>query len=135
MKPTLLIGLGGALGALSREALALFVAQRVPTLWFWLGTFTVNAIGCFLIGWLSFRWLHPRVAPSAANHERQHVGLHFGITGFLGGFTTFSSYLLDSLRLFELHAPVAAVGQLIASVLLGVVMVRLGLRVGGWQPS
>jgi fluoride exporter len=86
------IGLGSALGGMARYWLSGLVAERVGETFPW-GTVTVNATGCFVIGLFAAltdpdgRWLvHPTT--------RQFV-----MVGVLGGYTTFSSFSLQTLNL------------------------------------
>lgn len=113
------IALGGALGSVMRF-LSVTAAARVLGAGFPYGTLGVNVLGSFVIGGLAV-WL---------------VGARAGvspvlITGFLGGFTTFSAFSLDALRLWEAGAAGAAAGYVLASVgfslgavWLGAVLVR-----------
>jgi len=95
----LYVALGGALGAVLRFGVALAVA-------FPFGTLAVNLLGSFLIGvvWVLF----------AARGWQ--AGLPFVLTGVLGGFTTFSAFSLDTLRLVEAGRFGAAGGYVAASV-------------------
>jgi CrcB protein len=81
-----------------------------------LGTLLVNVVGCFLLGVLVARW-------PEARWLRPFVG-----TGVLGGFTTFSTFALETDRLLD-HAPLVAVLYLGSSLLLGLGAAALGLRV------
>jgi fluoride exporter len=112
------IGAGGALGALARWAVAETLPHdsgRFP----W-DTFLTNVAGCFLIGVLMVlvveRW--PR---------RALVRPFFG-TGILGGFTTFSTYSLDTRTLFAAGRPGVALAYLAGTLALGLVAVVAGLR-------
>src|SRR5688500_8345514 len=81
---------GGALGAMARHALNLFVTQRLAATAFPAGIFIVNVLGSCAIG---------PIAAAAAGirlHLTQPMRA-FLIIGFLGGFTTFSSFSLDTL--------------------------------------
>lgn len=96
------VSLGGGLGALARHG----AAQVVPEVWVTLG---VNLLGCGLIGALvvictEVRRTHPLVRP-------------FLGTGVLGGFTTFSSYALDTRRLWAAGEAAAASGYLLGTLL------------------
>jgi CrcB protein len=79
-----LVAMGGALGSVARYGLSVLL-RPWGTNWPW-GTFSANAIGSFLIGvayvWLERKWPEGRL---------------FLITGFLGGFTTFSAFSLENL--------------------------------------
>jgi CrcB protein len=84
-------------------------------------TFTINVSGCFAIGFLSVllsRWLpHPDI--------RLMV-----IVGFLGGYTTFSSYAFESLTLVERGEPALALGYVVGSLVAGLIAVTLGVGLG-----
>lgn len=104
-----LVALGGATGSLARWA----VAEAVPGPW---ATLVVNLSGCLLIGLLA-GWLvvrHPRL--------RLLVGI-----GFLGGYTTFSTHLLDAHLLGDPLRAAAYVGGTLAGCLLAA---AVGLRAG-----
>ena len=116
------IALGGALGALARfgtQALALrLVGPGFPV-----GTLAVNVLGSFLMGvaavWLATR-LGGRFQPLV-------------MVGFLGAYTTFSTYALDVLTLWERGAGGQAVVYALGSVMLSVAACLAGLALArGW---
>lgn len=110
MNITLLaIAVGGALGALARFAVAQGVALYWPNL-FPLGTLLVNLLGSLSIGILFGVWLKRPELPAL---------LQQGIfIGFLGAFTTFSSFSLDTLRLMENGEGLIALSYVLLSVCL-----------------
>lgn len=116
------IALGGALGALLRFA----VASRVTLLWpgpFPFGTLAVNVCGSFLMGLI--------VSVAAARSEGMLVSsLPFLTVGLMGGFTTFSAFSLDTIRLIEEGEMVSAFGYVTASVVFSLVGLALGLWIG-----
>lgn len=87
----LMVALGGALGALCRYGAAGAVQARLPATTFPWGTLGVNVAGCFLIGTV---W----VAALEHGALRPETRL-LAMTGFLGGFTTFSAFGLETVRL------------------------------------
>ncbi|CAM2867210.1 fluoride efflux transporter CrcB [Helicobacter felis] len=112
--------LGGALGA----SLRYFVGKIAPTkLWIWqsfpVGTFSVNVIGCFVIGFAG------HLALKSVLSDKMSV---FFITGVLGGFTTFSSFGLDTLKLLQKQAFSEAIAYVLGTNILGLVCVALGWR-------
>jgi CrcB protein len=125
--PYLLVGIGGFLGAnarflLARWADALFGA-RFP-----LGTFAANMSGSFLLGMLG-ALLADRALPNS-----DAVRLALGV-GFLGAFTTFSTFEFETHALFEDGSWLAATTNLFASLFLGLVAVRAGiLAARTWLP-
>jgi CrcB protein len=82
--PAQFVGIGGAIGAVSRY----LVGQAVPSEQFPFGTLVVNVLGSFALGLLTF---------VAASTE---VGLLVG-TGICGSFTTYSSFSVETVRLWE----------------------------------
>lgn len=110
--PTLaLVALGGALGALARAAIVgAFDGQP------WWGDLIVNITGCLAIGYLL---VVLRGSPRAA------TWMPLAITGFLGGFTTFSALAIDAVVLLEV-APWSAAGYLAATLTVGLLAVPVG---------
>lgn len=114
----MLIGLGGMLGTLLRYFVS-GLAHRLYGGTFPLGTLTVNAVGCFLIG----------IVMSLVEH-RQALGPDvraFVIVGILGGFTTFSAFGYETWDLLRRGAPHLAVLNAGANVVIGIVAVGLGM--------
>lgn len=91
MKQILVIFLGGGFGALSRFGLSKVLAEHAGTL-FPVGTFTINVFGSFVMGFL-FGFFDRMLVPSDLRA--------FLTIGFLGAFTTFSTYALESVRLMQ----------------------------------
>lgn len=91
MSKILLIGLGGGLGAIARYWLSAYVQQATHTATFPIGTLVVNTLGCFIIGLLSY------LADVRGMFTPEMRMLTF--TGFLGGFTTFSTFGNETLAL------------------------------------
>ncbi|HEY6571348.1 MAG TPA: fluoride efflux transporter CrcB [Candidatus Limnocylindrales bacterium] len=121
----LLVGLGGFGGAVLRWLVDGWVSERNPSA-FPLGTFVVNLTGSFVLGVL-FAWVLERdVLPP-------DVRLPL-MVGFLGAYTTFSTFMLESWRLVEEGAYGLAMANLVGSVVLGLVAVVAGLAVGRLVP-
>jgi CrcB protein len=115
----LLVFLGGGLGATARHAAnRAGLALLGPGFPWW--TFAVNVVGCFLIGLL---------AGLFGSLETGHNARLFLITGFLGGFTTFSAFSLDALTLWERGAPLQAGLYILGSVILSLIAAAVGLMV------
>lgn len=111
----LILALGGALGTLARYGLNGLISQRLAT--FPLGTMIVNITGCFVIGLL---------APLALRPEWRL----FLMVGFCGGYTTFSSYGLQTLDLARDNEWLYLAGNIIGSNVLGLLAVYLGVVSG-----
>jgi CrcB protein len=114
----LVLGIGalGGIGSMARFALHRGVTAADPRD-FPFGTFIANVAGAFLIGLLS--------GASDPGDLRTLLGL-----GFLGGFTTFSTWMYESTRLASDGAPRAATMNVAISVGAGLVAVTLGVALG-----
>jgi fluoride exporter len=120
-----LVGVGGFAGAVTRRALDLWVSDRSAT-GFPLGTLVINLSGSFLLG-LLFAWAIERdVLPREVRGPL--------MIGFLGAYTTFSTWMLESWRLLEDGAWQLAALNLVGSVVLGLIAVLGGLAVGRLLP-
>ncbi|MFP5224780.1 MAG: fluoride efflux transporter CrcB [Actinomycetota bacterium] len=107
----LAIGIGGALGALARYGVDLSVARRTEALFPW-ATLAVNVSGSFALGLLFVLLIEDGTGPDWLR------GLL--ATGFLGAFTTFSTFSVQTVALAERGHSALAIGYIFASVLLGV---------------
>lgn len=105
----LAVGLGGAVGAISRYLLGLLVPKLDNG--FPLATFAVNLVGCILIG------LIVGIIGKYGNLEPRLV--LFLQTGICGGFTTFSTFSLETLTLLEEGRYTVAVLYIVLSIVLG----------------
>lgn len=115
----ILVTLGGACGSLMRYAITLAAANLLGERFPW-GTIGINVAGSFLIAFYGTLTLPDGAAP-ASTDLRLLV-----MVGFCGGFTTFSSFSLQTLALMRGGAWGAAGGNVIGSVLLCVGAAALG---------
>ena len=117
MLNVLLVALGGGLGAASRFGVSLAVPARADA---WpVATFGINVVGSLAIGVLA-GWLSSR--GDAGEPWRLFLGV-----GVLGGFTTFSAYSLETIRMIERNDWVGASTYSIGSVIAGLIAVAIGL--------
>lgn len=114
-----LVGVGGAVGAIARYALNMHVARVFPSSWP-LGTLAANVIGGALMGVLVGVLAHR----GDADQERWRLLLGVGV---LGGFTTFSAYSLELVLMIERRAWGQALAYGLGSAMLSVGAVFLGL--------
>ena len=115
------IGVAGFLGAVSRYCLDGVVTGVTGAGFPW-GTLVVNVSGCFLIGLLT-TVLTDRLLP--------HPDLRVAVTiGFIGAYTTFSTFAYESLRQLEDGAVALATANIIGSVVLGVAAAWVGVVAG-----
>jgi CrcB protein len=116
----LIVFLGGGLGAALRHGVNIGAARLVGTAFPW-GTLTVNVVGSFVMGLLT-AWFAFEGSPS------QHWRL-FLTTGVLGGFTTFSTFSLDSVLLYERGELGLAALYIVVSIVAGVGGLVAGLAI------
>jgi fluoride exporter len=119
MQAYLLVGAGGALGAMSRYGFSLFVGRFHNGL-FPLATFGVNVIGSLIMG-LLIGFL-AKATPGWQPEARLLVAV-----GVLGGFTTFSSFSLDVVTLIERGSLITAAFYAVASMIVAVLALFAGL--------
>ncbi len=115
---------GGALGSVSRYVLGTWVQNASNSIDFPYGTLTVNLIGCFVIGFLS------QLAEARGIFTPESRTLVF--IGFLGGFTTFSSFGNDTLNLLRDGETLNALVNIGANVIAGLFLVWLGRSAAYW---
>jgi len=113
------VAIGGAAGAVMRWLVASGVQKMVGGAFPW-GTFAVNALGSFLLGFL-FIWLIERSTASEL--------VRLAITvGFMGAFTTFSTYSLESVRLLQEGAFSLAFGNIAGQVVICLLLTWFGVQ-------
>ena len=115
----LLIGLGGALGAISRFGIS-ELSRKYFSGSFPLGTLLANLAGCFLIG---------MILGSGHADRSDPIRLGFGV-GFLGALTTFSTFGAETINNFNDGNWAVALANVIANVVLGLTFVFLGILAG-----
>lgn len=115
----LLVGVGGGMGAMARYGLVLLLGPVLLS--FPLATLLANVAGSMAMGFLA-AWLFRNGEP---NGVRLLVG-----TGFLGGFTTFSTFSLEAVALWERGATGLALGYVTMSLVLAIGGLLLGLALG-----
>jgi len=119
----LLIAIGSALGGVARHAVGLFVTQKWGSVFPW-GTLTVNVVGSFSIGVLgALVAVSQRTSTADAVRELLMIG-------FLGGFTTFSAFSLQTLQLMRDGRPAYALANVSVSIAACLLAVWLGYVLG-----
>jgi len=115
MKAVILVGIGGAVGSMLR-----YILQRHLNADFPLGTLIVNIFGCLLIGIL---WA------LAAKHKLDEALRLCLMAGFCGGFTTFSSFTLESLQLLQNNRYLFFAVYTISNVVIGLLATFAGYKI------
>ena len=113
-----LIAMGGALGAVSRFLVGNVVSKLTHSSLPW-GTFSINILGCLFMGFLMTVIMERELLPAAWRL--------FLCVGFLGGFTTFSSFGYEALMLLMEGALVQSFAYAAGSVLLGLAAAYIGV--------
>ncbi len=119
IKNILIVGLGGGLGSILRY-LSQKMALRIYPIQFPWGTFTVNIIGCLLIGifWgMNFKTIE--------SNENWKLLL---MTGLCGGFTTFSAFTLEGIGLLKEQKLALFFLYIAASIMIGLAATYLGMK-------
>ena len=119
----LAIAAGGALGSVARHGVNVLIHGRWPLMRFPLATLVVNVAGCLIIGLLAGLVISERI------HLR-YGWREFLFVGILGGFTTFSTFGLDTLTLARTGSATAAMWNVAGHVALGLLAVQAGLLLG-----
>ncbi|WAA11040.1 fluoride efflux transporter CrcB [Fervidibacillus albus] len=122
----LYVGIGGSLGALTRYGVSLlfspFQFNGFP-----IATFSVNILGSFLLG-LTLGYVQ--------NNELKNRRLYTGLTaGFLGSFTTFSTFSVETVQFIESGMFLMSVAYMVGSVVFGWMLASSGTKLGKrmWQ--
>ena len=111
-----LVGVGGFFGAIARFAVATFAAHRWGDSFPW-GTFIINITGCFMIATF--------LTIAAGFHLHEGWRYVFPI-GFVGAYTTFSTYEYETMRLIDAGAWPRAVAYVLSSTIVGLAAVYFG---------
>lgn len=114
---SMLVIVGSAIGGGCRFWISTLI-QKQSNGSFPLGTFTVNMVGCFAIGW---------VAATAEKYSTDQTSLMLLLaTGFCGGFTTFSAFAMENVQLIKSGWNLQSAAYVVLSVVMGIVLVKLG---------
>ena len=118
LRAIILVGAGGGIGSIFRYLTSVIVSKYFHAA-FPLATFIANILGCLIIGLLlGFFERH-----QLANPDLKYLF----VTGFCGGFTTFSTFAAENYNLFQSENSLTAFAYIAASVLVGLLAVWAGV--------
>jgi len=119
-----MVAAGGLIGASLRYLVSTWVQGAAGDGAFPYGTLAVNAAGCLVIGLVA--------GYAEARQPLSSEAQGFLVVGVLGGFTTFSAFGIDTIRLVRDGAYVAASANVVLQVAVGLTAVVIGLRLAQW---
>ena len=117
------VAMGGALGSMARYGISIAAARMWGSAFPW-GTLIVNVLCSFIIGLFGTLTVSGGVLPASPGLRT------FVMVGFCGGFTTFSSFSLQTLELARGREGLSALANMVGSVVLCLVVVAAGYYVG-----
>ena len=117
MRSILLVGLGGAAGSMLRYSISMLSGKLFQAS-FPIATLTVNLVGCLAIGLLA--------GTASRNEWFAGQGWLLLATGLCGGFTTFSAFALDNLKLLQQGANASAIIYMAVSIAGGILFTVAG---------
>lgn len=126
MTKLLLLAAGGAAGTLARFGVSAAVGKWTNGHPMAFGTLAVNTIGCLFFG-LVFAWIESRVDGKPSMAHGEFILL---LGGFMGAFTTFSTFAFDTAVLARDHSTAHALGNIALHNGVGIAMVFVGLMAG-----
>lgn len=112
----LLVGCGGILGAVTRYAVNVYISNRIYSLFPW-ATFSINMVGSFLLGLFLIIF-----------HEDNFI-LFIG-TGFLGSFTTLSTFSYEGIQLLKKEKIKLFIAYVLGSFMMGIIFAYAGIITG-----
>ena len=120
LKNTLLVILGSAAGGALRYVISTVIQQKTIGK-FPMGTFTVNVVGCFMMGLI--------FGLADKNSSTQLGIILLFATGFCGGFTTFSAFAYENVNLLKSQLNLLALAYILLSVIVGILAVKWGMSI------
>lgn len=112
--------IGGGIGAVARYLISLNIVKAFGELELPIATFSINILGCFLLGFLYILFMEK-------TNFNNTLGLALTV-GFCGAFTTFSTFSLEIFKLIENQQILQSLIYIIMSVVIGLISVILGIQ-------
>lgn len=111
----ILVGIGGACGSIARYQLGKVISEKSKARFPW-GTFIINVTGALLLGFVSSIGVSTNI-------------LHLLADGFLGAYTTFSTFMYEGFNLFKDNEKLNAFMYILGSLILGITCYALGSKI------
>lgn len=112
----LVVGIGGVFGGITRYALGKYISERSESE-FPFGTFIINVTGALLLGILT-------------GMQTSNIIYAFLGDGFLGAYTTFSTFMYEGFNLFQDREKLNAFIYILGSLFLGIIGFAIGVKIG-----
>lgn len=118
----ILVFIGGGLGSICRYGISVLLKNQ-GYIFPW-ATFLANALSCIVLGFL--------VGWTLKNGNQSDIQKYLLMTGFCGGFSTFSTFTNETFQLFQSGNLMYAFGNILLSLVICLGCIFIGVKCGGW---
>ncbi|MBV4418462.1 fluoride efflux transporter CrcB [Clostridium tyrobutyricum] len=111
----LIVGMGGMFGSLTRYSLGQYIQKHLGK-YFPIGTIIINITGALVLGVLNAANLNPKFYILLCD-------------GFLGAYTTFSTFMFDGIKLFDTNSKINAISYILITIVFGILAYMIGYKI------